>query len=143
MNSYKGVSVNGLDFFELLLNSKDFTSMLGQVTLAAGRLEAVLIQILLKDNIEKNKIEKATLGRLINYIEKRKLLERNMIIALKGLKNQRDYLIHNIYALFSDLKDETILEKNNLLDSDVELYIERASQLKKNLIDLADLLKKM
>jgi hypothetical protein len=32
---------------------------------------------------------------------------------------QRNYLTHNIYALFADLLEETILEKENLVDTDV------------------------
>ena len=53
---------------------------------------------------------------------------------------QRNFITHNIYALFTDLIDETIMEKENLLDSDVELYIERAWQLTENLNDLANLI---
>ena len=53
---------------------------------------------------------------------------------------QRNYLTHNIYSLFIDLLDETILEKNKLLDSDVHTYIERAWQLKKNLIALTEII---
>lgn len=65
------------------------------------------------------------------------LFHKNMIIALRGLLHQRNYLTHNIYALFIDLIEETILEKNNLLDSDVHTYIDRAWQLKENLFALA------
>ena len=39
------------------------------------------------------------------------------------ISKQRNFITHNIYALFIDQLDETILEKNNLLDSDVHLYI--------------------
>ena len=54
---------------------------------------------------------------------------------------QRDCITHITYALFTDLIDESIIEKENLLDSDVELYINRAGQLTKNLNDLANLIK--
>jgi len=53
---------------------------------------------------------------------------------------QRNFITHNIYALFTDLIDETIMEKENLLDSDVELYIERAWKLTENLNDLTNLI---
>jgi hypothetical protein len=54
---------------------------------------------------------------------------------------QRNCITHIIYALFTDLIDESIIEKENLLDSDVELYIDRAWQVTKNLNDLANLIK--
>jgi hypothetical protein len=41
------------------------------------------------------------------------------------------------------LLEETILERDNLVDTDVLLYVERAWQLKENLIDLADIIKRM
>ena len=59
----------------------------------------------------------------------------------KLVKNQRNYLTHNIYALFADLKEETVLPKNNLLDSDVLTYIECALQLRENLDSLSENLK--
>ena len=62
-------------------------------------------------------------------------------MALKDISVQRNYITHNLYSLFVDLIDETILEKENLLDSDVHLYIERAWLLKKNIDGLADIIK--
>lgn len=58
------------------------------------------------------------------------------------ISKQRNYITHNIYALFTDLIEETVLEKENLLDSDVHLYIERAWQLRESLNDLADIIKR-
>ena len=105
----------------------------------SGKLEAELIRFLMRNEI-KGEYKEATLGKLIKIAEENKLLTNNQIIALKMVKDQRNYITHNIYALFTNLKDETILEKENLLDSDVLLYIERAWQLKKNLDGLADIL---
>lgn len=137
---YKGEPTGGLVFYTLLEKSEEFTSELGKVALASGKLESELL-ILMKASGIKVKIERATLGTLIDLAEKNNLLEKNMIYALKNISKQRNYITHNIYALFIDQLDETILEKNNLLDSDVHLYVERAWQLKENLNGLANIIK--
>jgi hypothetical protein len=137
---YKGEPTEGIKFYNLLVESKEFTSELGKVALASGRLEAELILFLKRNGITGN-FKKATLGSLIAIAEKNDLLDKNMIIALRQISEQRNYLAHNIYALFTDLIDETVLEKNNLLDSDVHLYIEKAWQLKENLDGLTDIIK--
>ena len=56
------------------------------------------------------------------------------------LRDQRNYLAHNVHALFSGLVEETILERTGLLDSDVSLYTDRAWQLRENLENLADII---
>jgi hypothetical protein len=137
---YKGEPKKGIEFYNLLISSDDFTSELGKVALASGKLEAELIRFLQRNEIE-GKYERKTLGHLVALAEKHGLLNKNMIIALKELSKQRNYITHNIYALFIDLIEETILEKTNLLDCDVDLYQERAWQLKLNLNDLADIIK--
>jgi len=53
------------------------------------------------------------------------------------LRDQRNYLTHNVHALLSDLIGETILERANLLDSGVDMYTERAWELNNNLNGLA------
>ena len=78
--------------------------------------------------------------KCIEIANKNKLLSDNELISLKSLSKQRNYLSHNLYSLFSDLIDESILEKYNLLDSDVHLYIERASQLSENLNYISDVI---
>lgn len=138
---YKGEPTEGMEFYNLLLASDEFTSELGKVTLASGKLEAELIIFLNKNGIKGN-YKRATLGTLIDLTERNDLLDKNMISELKHKSMQRNYITHNIYALFTDLIDETILEKNDLLDSDVHLYIERAWQLKENLDGLSDIVKK-
>ena len=134
---YKGEPSDGVEFYNLLLESDDFTSELGKVTLASGRLEAELI-LLLKRNGLKENYTKSTLGKLIKHCENNNLIEKNLKIALKQISEQRNYLTHNIYALFIDLIEETILEKRNLLDSDIHMYLERAWQLRENLVSLAN-----
>lgn len=135
---YKGKQTKGLEFYKLLNESEEFTSELGKVALASGKLEAELIILLTKNGI-KEKYKKATLGTLIDIADKNELIDKNMKNILKGLSKQRNYISHNIYALFIDLIGETILEKENLLDTDVILYIERAWQLSENLNAIANI----
>jgi hypothetical protein len=73
--------------------------------------------------------------------DENKLLYVNENLIFKQISKQRNYITHNIYALFSDLIDETIMEKEKLLDSDVHLYTERAWQLRDNLNGLSDVIK--
>lgn len=138
---YKGEPTEGIKFYNLLIESKEFTSELGKVTLASGKLEAELTLFLIRKGIEGD-YGRVTLGPLINKVKKNNLLDKNMVIALEQISIQRNYIMHNIYALFTGLKDETILEKNNLLDSDVLLYFERVWELKKNIDDLTDIINK-
>jgi len=138
---YQGKPTGGIKFYNLLMESEEFTSELGKVSLASGKLEAELIIYLIQNGISGN-YKKATLGTLIRIGEENNLFDQNMIISLKQIAKQRNYITHNIYALFTDLIDETILEKNNLLDSDVHLYVERAWQLKENLDGIADIFKR-
>ncbi len=137
---YKGEPTKGIKFYKLLIESDEFTSELGKVALASGKLEAELILFLRRRGIV-GKYDKATLGNLIEIANKNKLIDNNMRTALKQISKQRNYITHNIYALFIDLIDETILEKENLLDSDVHLYTERAWILKKNIYGLSEIIK--
>ena len=137
---YKGKPTSGLNFYNLLYESEEFTSELGKVALASGKLEAELTLYLKRKGVKKD-LSKSTLGTLIKIAEQNDLLNPNQLEAFKLVKRQRNYITHNIYALFTDIKEETILEKDNLLDSDVHTYRERAWQLKENLIGLAENLK--
>lgn len=137
---YQGKPTKGIEFYNLLNQSQEFTSELGRVALASGQLEAGLILLLKRHNINE-KYNKATLGRLIRFANKYNLITNNDKISFEMISRQRNYITHNIYALFIDLINETVLEKENLLDTDVILYIERVSQLKENLIGLAESIK--
>ena len=139
---YKGKSSGGIDFFNLLMASKEFNQELGQVTLSAGRLEAELIQMYKRKGYGDN-FSRMTLGRLIQFGEDNSLLDRNLTAALKMTCKQRNYITHNIYALFSDMIDETMLPKADLIDTDVLTYTEKAWETKKNLLDLAGIISKM
>lgn len=138
---YKGKPTNGLEFYNLLLNSDEFTSALGKVTMASGRLEAEIIMHFNKAGVV-GEFENATLGRLIKIGRNKNIFDNNLVMALEMISKQRNYLTHNIYALFSDAIEETILEKNNLLDSDVVTYLDKVYQLYENLIGMADVIKK-
>ena len=136
---YKGESSEGVEFYKLLFESEEFCAELGRVALAAGRLEAEIMRLLNRNGI-KDYNSRSTLGQLIKICKKNSLLDKNLSIALEEICGQRNYLTHNIYALFIELIDETILERSNLLDSDVHTYIDRAWQLRDNLASLADII---
>ena len=138
---YRGKPSEGVEFYDLLFESDEFTAELGKATLAAGRLEAEIILLLNRKGVKED-FNRSTLGQLLKIGERNKLFDNNFTAALEETCRQRNYLTHNIYALFIELIDETILERSNLLDSDVQTYIERAWQLKENLIGLADIISK-
>jgi len=134
---WSGTPVDGPTFYELLCADDQFCTELGRATLASGRLETALKRYLV-GNVNQLDVTSATLGRLIARAEKEKLLDR-MIPVLKTLRDQRNYLAHNIHSLLSGFVVETILEGSNLLDSDVTTYTERAWQLADNLNGLAEI----
>ncbi|PVY40944.1 hypothetical protein [Pontibacter virosus] len=136
---YKGEPSEGIEFYNLLFKSDDFNAELGKVALAAGRLEAELMRFLYRNGV-KEKVVGSTLGKLVDLGNKHKLFDKNLAIALDITRKQRNYLTHNIYALLTELIDETILKRSNLLDSDVHTYEERAWQLRGNLVALADII---
>jgi|SRR5690606_10876672 len=137
---FKGEKTDGINFYNHLLSNNNFTSALGKVSLSAGKLEAELISYFKHNNLNNN-LDKSTLGALIKIGTKNKLLDKNILNSLNVICQQRNYLSHNIYSLFIDLKDETILPKRKLVDTDVIIYIEKAFELSENLNDLAEIIK--
>jgi len=135
----KGEPAEGLDFYSLLCQDDDFCKELGRVVLAAGRLESGLRQLVINSGLNKN-ISRFTLGQLITLVKERNLLPASELPAFEILTIQRNCLTHNIHALLSGLIEETILEGSNLLDSDVDVFTERAWQLTDNLNGLAEVL---
>lgn len=133
----KGKSLGGIEFFEQLSTDDEFCKQLGKAMLSAGRLESEIIKYI-KNNKTDAKTNKANLGRLIGIAEKHELLN-NMIPALKDINAQRNYLAHNIHALFTGLIEETILPRSELLDSDIDVFTDRAQQLAENVNDLTDI----
>jgi hypothetical protein len=136
----QGEPFEGLRFFKLLCSDEHFCAELGRAVLAAGRLESALKRYL-ASAVPAKDITKATLGQLIQYCRQNQQLTI-IIPVLEGLKNQRNYVTHNIHALLSDMIGETILERANLLDSDVVTYTERAWGLENNLNALADIIER-
>lgn len=134
---YKGARTEGVAFFTLLYEDASFCEEFGRCMLAAARLEAIMIIYLRKNNIQTS--EKETLGQLINSAKKNSLLTK-MIPALEMLKIQRNFLTHNLYAIFMGLIEDPILPNKDLLDGDVGLFTERAYLLRENLEGLADIL---
>jgi hypothetical protein len=135
----KGVPVAGKEFFDLLYADNEFCEQLGRAVLAAGRLETEL-KLYLAANSVKYK-EHATLGNLLDLLKNKGLMEKAQP-SLELLRDQRNYLTHNLHALFSDLIEETVLERSDLLDSDVDTFTERAWQLVENLDALGDIVAK-
>lgn len=138
MNMFKGEPTEGIEFYKLLYEYDDFCIELGKAVLAAGRLEAELINYINNRNLGE-KTKNANFGKLIFILKKHNLLVK-MIPVLEEIKDQRNYLAHNVYALFSGLVEETLLDRSGLLDSDVASYTERVWQLKENLNGLADII---
>lgn len=135
----KGAPAAGLEFFQLLHEDDEFSMELGRAVLVAGRLESELTQYL-NESVADRKIGDASLGRLVNFARKHQLLTK-MLPVLEILTDQRNYLSHNIHALFAGVVEETVLDSSNLLDSDVDIFTERARQLKENLNGLADIIR--
>jgi hypothetical protein len=132
----KGESVSATAFFKLLIADDEFCKQLGRAVLAAGQLESELKLFLSRNEITQD-TKKKTLGNLIDLLKSKKLLSK-MQPALEQLRDQRNYLTHNIHALFAGLVEETILPRTDLLDSDVDVFMERAWQLAENLLGLAE-----
>jgi hypothetical protein len=132
----KGESVSATAFFKLLIEDDEFCKQLGRAVLAAGQLESEVKLFLSRNEITQD-TKKKTLGNLIELLKSKKLLSKVQPV-LEQLRDQRNYLTHNIHALFAGLVEETILPRTDLLDSDVDVFMERALQLAENLLGLAD-----
>lgn len=139
---FKGESYKGINFYNLLFQNDEFCSELGKVSLSAGKLESEIVLFFKRSGINEKIIGK-TLGQLIKIGKSKSLFDNNLIISLEIICKQRNYLTHNIYALFIEMIDQTILERENLFDTDVLLYIEKAYLLNENLNDLSEIIKKM
>lgn len=140
MRKIEGRPVNGSEFFALLSADSEFCAQLGRAMLTAGRLETELKRYL-NARFPALKTEHANLGRLLKLAKEHGLLEK-MQPSLELLRDQRNYLAHSIHALLSGWIEETILEKADLLDSDVSTYCDRAWQLTENLNGLAHIVGK-
>lgn len=128
------------EFYLELSRDEEFCKELGRAMLAAGRLESELTRYLTNAGVPED-LRKANLGRLIRAAQKHVVLSQ-LVPALGVLNDQRNYLAHNIHALFHGLIEETILGRTGLLDSDTHTFMERAWQLAENLNGLAEIVAK-
>ncbi len=136
----KGEPLESIEFFNQLYSDEKFCQFLGKVMLSASRLESELINYLLNEGI-REKTHRASLGALIQIAESHSLLGE-MIPILREIKNQRNYLSHNLHALFIGLIEETVLPRADLLDSDMDMFTDKAVQLNENLSGIADIMRK-
>ena len=135
-----GEPLEGVEFFHQLYSHGDFCMHLGKVMLSASRLESELIRYLSAHDV-KEKTQRANLGILIRIAKDNDLLEK-MISVLKEVKDQRNYLSHNLHTLFTNLIDESVLPRSELLDSDIDVFTDHTLQLEENLRGLADIMAK-
>ncbi|MEM7283288.1 MAG: hypothetical protein AAF438_16855, partial [Pseudomonadota bacterium] len=70
------------------------------------------------------------------YFEK-KGAHKNLVMALRGVQAERNYLAHNLHALFAGLVGESMTPRVELLESNVDLFVHRVEQLKLDLRHLA------
>jgi hypothetical protein len=126
------------EFFERLHADKEFCSALGKMALAAGRFESDLRAFLAMKGVHVPE-KAATLGRLTAELQKHDLLSKNGVTVLKELNDQRNYLIHSLFDLFSGRVGETLLPRTDLVPEDVELFTEKAWQLQQNLRGLSSI----
>ena len=96
---YKGIPIAGKYFFALLYSDPGFCQQLGRVVLATGRLETELNKLLAAHSGAQG-TKRATLGALLRLTMKKDLLNK-MQPVLEMVKDQRNYLTHNVYALLS------------------------------------------
>ncbi|MFT6405942.1 MAG: hypothetical protein ACJAVI_004666 [Candidatus Azotimanducaceae bacterium] len=113
-----------LEFYEILSKDDAFCKALGQVMLAASKLEIELKQYLRLQGSEIPE-KKVTLGNLIGILERNDHLTRNGEIHLKSINAQRNYLIHNLYGSFVGEIEAQMLPVNDLVHEDVEVYTEK------------------
>ncbi|MBO1926432.1 hypothetical protein J3998_02500 [Thiomicrorhabdus sp. 6S2-11] len=130
------MSFDGLKFFKLLQKDDEFCAELGRVTLAAGKLENLLVKV--ASSNDKN-LHRLTMGKLIGRLKNDNKLS-TLIPHLEALAEQRNYLTHNIYNLLSYTIDEDKLERDCLLWDETSVYTERAYVLQQNLNALAELI---
>lgn len=119
-----GSVIEGEEFFQLLYTDNEFIVQLGQVTLLLAKLESELIRYIKRENIIVKNLEKKTLGGLLELCKVENLLGNNFIIALHMIKDQRNYLIHNLHYLLIEKDDNSRLPTNDLLPADILTYRE-------------------
>ena len=147
-----GESVNGPKFYRHLYKDDEFCAEVGRVVLATGRLECALIRYIKEHAPTVNVPKNATLGHLIGVATKNALLSDVFRKGDSLLYDQRNHVVHNIYALLTGQlrkpesdeerrkeQEKPRLPSSDLLDSDVRSYSDYAWQLAKDLDGIADI----
>ncbi|MHA2938166.1 hypothetical protein ACXJY6_07690 [Vibrio sp. RC27] len=108
-------------FYEQLIQNPTFCEKLGRLTLMANQLESVLKSLIKSAGITK-KLDKATLGVLKQICEDNEIIDDGVIEDLIFIHTRRNYLIHNLFPLFNEEIDVTLLPRDNLSELDAEHY---------------------
>lgn len=95
--------------------------------LSASKLETLLKKFL-RLHGEDIPEKRATLGNLITHLKKHNLLTNNGELHFGQANIQRNYLIHNLYGSFTNEIEKTLLPIEDLVEMDIELYVERANE---------------
>lgn len=112
------------EFYTQLSENDDFCRALGKVMLAASKLEIELKQYLRLHGTEVSE-RQATLGNLINLLQKNGHLTKNGESHFREANLQRNYLVHNLYVSFVGEIRDWLLPTDKLIPEDVEVYIEK------------------
>ena len=127
-----------LEFYDLLEGNDEFCCVLGKIMLVASKLEILLKQYL-RLHVSEVSEKRATLGNLIKILKDNGHLTRNGEIHFSQANMQRNYLIHNLYGSFVNEIEQALLPVENLVDMDIEVYIEKALQTVENFHSYTDL----
>ncbi len=136
---YNGEPKQGKEFYDLLVQSDEFTSELGRMSLASGMIEAEIINYFKRRNPDID-TKQASLGKLIKLGETHELFQSNELEALKMIKEKRNEFVHRIYSLFTGPITVGSLPTSELLDTDVLTYIDYIEQLTHNIEGMTDVI---
>lgn len=112
-----------LEFYDELLKSERFCESLGRLILMSGKLESALKSIVLTSSFKvKYNLRRAMLGQLVSSCKEHELVTNELSEILEFILVRRNYLTHNLYPLFNDEIEYTLLPKDNLHSDDAEYY---------------------
>ena len=129
------------EFFHLLYAETPFCAGVGRVMLAAAMLETNLRLYLRARSIAKVR-GNATFGNLVSLLKAHRLLTRNGEMHFDDLVAKRNYLADSLYDLFTNVIEETILPRTQLVEEDVVLFTDRAEQLAEDFFHFSSLVAK-
>jgi hypothetical protein len=112
-----------LEFYDELLKSERFCESLGRLLLLSGKLESALKSVIQENSIcVKYKFERATLGQLVGTFKDNGLATNELGEVLSFILVRRNYLTHNLYPLFNEELEVSLLPRENLLPDDAVFY---------------------